>query len=61
MDSGPLFEKDPVRQRMARSQLNVVLQPRELLAYREVIRSNVINLLRDLLREPDNFVAHIRR
>ncbi|KAI0711889.1 cytochrome P450 [Cerioporus squamosus] len=59
-DKGVVLEHDPQRLRHARKLLHMVLQPRQLPQYREVMAHHIDVLLHNLLQDPDDFVQHIR-
>ncbi len=39
----------------------MVLQPRQIAQYREVMAHHIDGLLHNLLQDPDSFVQHIRQ
>ncbi|KAI0761209.1 cytochrome P450, partial [Trametes elegans] len=59
MDRGVVWEHDLARLREARKLLRTILQPRQLEEYHGVIDHHISILLRNLLRDPDNFVQHL--
>ncbi|KAI0358999.1 cytochrome P450 [Trametes cingulata] len=60
MDRGVVWEHDPARLRQARKLLHMVLQPRQLDEYANVLDRHVTILLQNLLRKPDDFIRHLQ-
>lgn len=60
MDAGVVFQPDGPKHRASRKLLHLILQPRELLAYRPTIQKHTTGFLVNLLNQPHEFVQHIR-
>ncbi|KAI0788021.1 cytochrome P450 [Fomes fomentarius] len=59
-DKGIVLEHDPNRVRHARRLLSLILTPRQISQYRGDIMEHINVLLINMLKEPDEFVQHIR-